>query len=73
MKTLRLVIASCTLLLAPCTLLLAGCVPSMIMKHRDRSSYSDYVQSTNQLNTDREKSGLAPVPVMTFDQWRGEK
>jgi hypothetical protein len=43
------------------------------MKSRDRSSYSGYVQATNQLNTDREKSGLQPITVMTFEQWRGDK
>ena len=36
-----------------------------------REHYSQYVEATNALNTDREKSNLAPVHVMTFDEWQG--
>jgi len=51
---------------------LTGCVPHMIMKSQDRGKYSEYVQETNRLNTEREKSGLSPIHVMGFDEWRGE-
>ena len=50
---------------------LQGCVVSRIMNSQDRKNYSDYVLQTNQLNTDREKAGLPPVKVMTFDEWHG--
>ena len=50
-----------------------GCVPMMIMKSLDRDHYSEYVQATNKLNTEREQAGLTPVEVMTFEEWRGTK
>jgi hypothetical protein len=53
-------------------LALTGCVPQMILKSQDRGKYSEYVQETNRLNTEREKSGLTPIHVMGFDEWRGE-
>ena len=55
------------------TLLITGCVPMMIMNSFDHDNYLKYVQTTNQLNTDREKSGLEPVRVIPFDEWRGQK
>ncbi len=50
---------------------LQGCVPMIVMHSMDRQHYSDYVVQTNQLNFQREKAGLKPVNVMTFDQWKG--
>jgi len=61
------------LLPAVLCVLLTGCVPMIIMKSMDRDNYSKYVQTTNQLNLDREKSHLEPVRVMTFDEWRGKQ
>lgn len=52
--------------------LCSGCVAQMVMNSQDRQHYSDYVHSTDELNTDREKSQLAPVHVMTFEEWRGK-
>jgi hypothetical protein len=50
---------------------LQGCVPMIVMNSMDHQHYSDYVTQTNQLNFQRQKAGLQPVPVMTFDQWKG--
>lgn len=61
------------LLLAALTAMCTGCIPMIIMKSQDRDHYSTYVQETNRLNTEREQAGLAPVKVMTFDEWRGIK
>lgn len=44
----------------------------IIMDSMDHDNYSKYVQATNSLNTDREKSQLAPVHVMTFAEWKGK-
>jgi hypothetical protein len=52
-------------------LMLQGCLASIIMNSQDRKNYSDYVTHTDQINTDREKAGLQPVKVMTFDEWHG--
>lgn len=52
---------------------LTGCVAQMVTDSQDRHHYSEYVERTNQLNTEREKNGLAPVHVMTFDEWSGNK
>jgi hypothetical protein len=54
-------------------ILSTGCVPKMIMNSMDHDKYSEYVQNTNHLNLEREKAGLKPIPVMTFNEWRGEK
>ncbi len=50
---------------------LQGCVPMIVMHSMDRQHYSDYVVQTNNLNFQREKAGLKPVTVMTFEQWKG--
>jgi hypothetical protein len=50
---------------------LQGCVPTIVMNSMDHQHYSDYVTQTDQLNFQREKAGLKPVPIMTFDQWKG--
>jgi hypothetical protein len=57
-----------TILLA---MTLQGCVPAMVMKSMDHEHYSDYVTKTEQINFEREKAGLQPTPIMTFDQWKG--
>ena len=51
---------------------LTGCVPMIVMHSMDHDNYSKYVQATNTLNTDREEHNLAPVHVMTFDEWKGK-
>jgi hypothetical protein len=52
---------------------LNGCVPQIIMKSQDRQHYSEYVTETQRINLEREKANLAPVKVMTFNEWRGDK
>ena len=61
-----------TILLSLAAVLLTGCVAQMVTNSMDHDKYSQYVQETNRLNTEREKSNLAPVHVMTFDEWRGK-
>ena len=34
-----------------------------------KSAYSDYVIEQQKINTDREKNGLSPEKIMTFDEW----
>ena len=53
--------------------LLQGCVADMVMKSQDREHYSTYVQETQRLNLEREKVGLAPQKIMTFEEWSGRK
>lgn len=50
---------------------LQGCVPELVMNSMDHQHYSDYVTSTEQINFEREKAGLQPTPIMTFDEWKG--
>lgn len=52
---------------------LQGCVPEMVMNSMDHQHYSDYVVKTEQINVQRQEAGLAPVKIMTFDQWKGSK
>ena len=51
------------------TPLLQGCVINRLITQDDRINYSQYVETTNKLNLDREKAGLQPIHVMTFDEW----
>jgi hypothetical protein len=64
---------SIALLVLVLSTLLQGCVADMVMKSQDREHYSDYVKETGRLNLEREKAGLAPQKIMTFDEWRGGK
>lgn len=50
-----------------------GCVPKMIMNRFEQEDYSKYVQETNRLNLEREKSGLPREQVMTYQEWSGKK
>jgi hypothetical protein len=50
---------------------LQGCVPQLVMNSMDHEHYSDYVTKTEQINYERQKSGLQPVQIMTFQQWKG--
>ena len=53
--------------------LMSGCIPQMVMKSQDRQHYSEYVTETQRLNLEREKANLAPIKVMTFEEWGGGK
>jgi hypothetical protein len=55
------------------SLLLQGCVADIVMKSQDRQHYSDYVTETQRLNLEREKAGLAPTKILTFEEWSGRK
>lgn len=35
-----------------------------------KKAYAEYVTGANANNTEREKAGLTPVPVLTYDEWR---
>lgn len=50
---------------------LQGCVPEMVMNSMDHQHYSDYVVKTEQINTQRQEAGLAPIKIMTFKEWKG--
>lgn len=50
---------------------LQSCVPYMVMNSMDHEHYSDYVTQTEQINLERQKAGLQPTPIMTFQQWKG--
>jgi hypothetical protein len=41
------------------------------MSSMDHDHYSDYVTRTEQINYERQKANLQPVPIMTFEQWKG--
>lgn len=49
---------------------LQGCVPQLVMNSMDHEHYSDYVTKTEQINFERQKAGLQPTPIMTFDEWK---
>ena len=39
----------------------------------DVSAYNDYLKNVGELNLEREKAGLAPVPILTRNEWAGKK
>lgn len=49
------------------------CIASRVMESQDREAYSRYRTEADKLNFEREKSGLPPQQIMTFDEWKGEK
>lgn len=53
--------------------LLQGCIAQRIMDSEDRKNYSEYRMQAERLNTEREKAGLAPQKILTFDEWRGKE
>lgn len=52
---------------------LAGCQPlgHRIMDSKDREAYSEYRMESERINLEREKAGLSPQQIQTFDEWRG--
>lgn len=63
--------AARTLVVLPLLAALPGCIPQMVLNSEDHQHYSDYVIKTEQINTEREKDGLQPDKIMTFDEWKG--
>jgi fructose-1,6-bisphosphatase/sedoheptulose 1,7-bisphosphatase-like protein len=66
------------MILTVATAVLSGCVVAAVgagigavkygnAKHRD--AYANYRTEAEKNNTDREKSGLKPVKILTFDEW----
>jgi hypothetical protein len=51
--------------------LLQGCITQRIMESEDRKNYSSYIQETQRVNLEREKAGLKPETLMTYEQWKG--
>ncbi|MBB5372283.1 hypothetical protein [Acidocella aromatica] len=64
-------IAARSLVVLPLLATLPGCIPQMVLNSEDHQHYSDYVVKTEQINTEREKDGLQPDKIMTFNEWKG--
>jgi hypothetical protein len=64
---------SVLLSLATAASLFQGCIAQRIMDSEDRKNYSDYRMSAERLNMEREKAGLQPQNIQTFEEWRGSK
>ena len=56
-------------LLVAVACLLAGCVPQMVMQGLDRGNYREYQLEMEKLNFEREKAGLQPKPIPTYNEW----
>jgi hypothetical protein len=56
----------------------ASCVPVAVgvaagkieRNRRIQASYEKYVANTRETNRERQRKGLEPVPIMTFDEWQ---
>jgi len=57
-------------------LCLHGCIAAAaataygVSRHRTHHSYNEYVANMDKVNQDRQKQGLEPLPVATFDDWK---
>ena len=47
-----------------------GCVVDRVMDSEDRRHYLDYLTEIERINTEREKSGLAPRPILSYEEWK---
>jgi 5-enolpyruvylshikimate-3-phosphate synthase len=47
-----------------------GCIVDRIMDSEDRRHYLDYRAEAERINMEREKSGLAPRPILSYEQWK---
>ena len=54
---------------------LSGCIPTAVAvyavsRHRTHKTYSEYVADMEKTNQDRQKQCLAPLPVLSFNEWK---
>ena len=69
---------TCLVLFALAATLLQGCLASgliamnSVMKSHEHQRYEEYVNETQRINLERQKSNLPPEKIMTFKQWKGE-
>lgn len=61
------------LLLCSTALLWSGCVAEMVRDSDERNHYAEYRMQADRLNFDREKAGLPPQPVQSFEDWKAGK
>ncbi|MCX8157591.1 MAG: hypothetical protein N3J91_14285 [Verrucomicrobiae bacterium] len=47
-----------------------GCVVDRIMDSEDRKHYLDYRTEAERINMEREKNGLPPRPILTYEEWK---
>jgi hypothetical protein len=48
-------------------------ITNRAMDSHDSSAYNDYLKNVAQINLEREKAGLAPIPIMSRAEWAGKK
>lgn len=48
----------------------SGCVVDRVMDSEDRRQYLDYRTESERINLEREKSGLTPHPIMSYEEWK---
>jgi hypothetical protein len=54
---------------------LQGCIPTAVAvyavsRHRTHKSYGEYAADMEKCNQERQNQGLAPLPVLSFDEWK---
>ncbi len=70
-KLLLLVPLACTVLLPGCVLAALGVGAGAVMYGSavQRDAYGRYRAEMERLNFDRERAGLPPTSIMTYEQW----
>jgi hypothetical protein len=57
-------------------LCLYGCIAATavavygVSRHRTHKSYSEYVEYMEKTNQERQKNGVEPLPILSFDEWK---
>ena len=56
-------------------LCLSGCIPTAlavygVSRHRTHKSYHEYVEYMEKTNQERQKNGVEPLPILSFDEWK---
>lgn len=51
----------------------AVAISNRAMDSRDTAAYNEYLKDAATINMEREKAGLAPMTLMTRDEWAGKR
>ncbi len=51
----------------------AVAITNRAMDSRDVSAYNEYLKDAGLINMEREKAGLAPAPLLSREEWAGNR
>jgi len=51
----------------------AVAITDRALDSREVNAYNEYLRDAGRINIEREQAGLAPVPILSRDEWAGKK